>query len=299
VTTLVGNITAGQRNIKVATPASAAVGLRFRIDDELCEIAGFDTHTDKLTRGQARWTDRLYWIINRGLGDSVPASHTSGATLTGALPASVSGDDLDPPDPFADAGGGGGGGGFDYTQDTDPGAIGAGQTWLRTDATETVDNLQLFVRNDSDDGWLPIGAADTFVADQYTPSIGVFDADTARTLGEAFVDTRGAVVLRSHNYLSPFATLNLQSDVAGETGLLFGQDVTVAAFKTGTADPSTGLAHGYPTLYLRDGGGKVIELWFTTGAGDNDWTLIGQQAASWSRPPRPPRTSATHSLRLA
>lgn len=101
--TLTDNIDASQRLIRVTTPGAAAVGLRFRIDDELLDLSGFDTTTDWLTR-TARKTDHEYWLVNRGVGESVAASHLAGATLTGAVAASVSGETLAEPAPFAGLG---------------------------------------------------------------------------------------------------------------------------------------------------------------------------------------------------
>jgi hypothetical protein len=49
--------------------------------------------------------DATRWVVTRGVGDSVAASHLAGATLTAAVQASVSSETLIPPDPFADAGG--------------------------------------------------------------------------------------------------------------------------------------------------------------------------------------------------
>lgn len=52
--------------------------------------------------------------------------------------------------------------GADYSQSTDPGAVGAKKTWLRTRASGAPNNedvQQLFVRNAADDGWLKAGLA--------------------------------------------------------------------------------------------------------------------------------------------
>jgi hypothetical protein len=44
-----------------------------------------------------------------------------------------------------------------HVSDTDPGAIGAGREWLQTLLVEYAPETQLWVRNASDDGWLPVG----------------------------------------------------------------------------------------------------------------------------------------------
>jgi hypothetical protein len=76
------------------------------------------------------------------------------------------------------AGGGGGGGGIDYVQDADPGAVGAGKTWLQTDPSGNTATLQLFVRKSDDSGWLKAGAADVVGNAVFTQLLAV-DTDFA------------------------------------------------------------------------------------------------------------------------
>jgi hypothetical protein len=61
----------------------------------------------------------------------------------------------------------GSGSAFDYVQVSDPGAVGAGKTWLQLPPTISgtvvpAASLQLWRRNETDDGWTPIGAGDRF-----------------------------------------------------------------------------------------------------------------------------------------
>ena len=104
MTTLAASITASDRVIRVdaGTPTQ-----RFRIDDELFEFAGYDRSVGG-PRRRAEGTFGTFWVVNRGVGGSVAASHSGGATLKAAIEAAVSSTDLTPPDPFADGGGSGG-----------------------------------------------------------------------------------------------------------------------------------------------------------------------------------------------
>jgi hypothetical protein len=105
--TLSGNITATQRSIRVSDGAAVTPGLRVRVDDELIDFIRFEPYP-YINGVRQKGLDATRWVVTRGVGDSVAASHLAGATLTAAVQASVSSETLAPPDPFADAGGGSG-----------------------------------------------------------------------------------------------------------------------------------------------------------------------------------------------
>jgi hypothetical protein len=67
---------------------------------------------------------------------------------------------------------------------TDPGAVGAGQLWLFVDANvaDHANQYQLFIRNQTDDGWLPIGVGDTEGAIVVTAMGGNAEAWYARSV---------------------------------------------------------------------------------------------------------------------
>jgi hypothetical protein len=102
--TLSGNITATQRSIRVSDGAAVTPGLRVRVDDELIDFIRFEPYP-YINGVRQKGLDATRWVVTRGVGDSMPASHLAGATLTAAVQASVSSETLAPPDPFADAGG--------------------------------------------------------------------------------------------------------------------------------------------------------------------------------------------------
>lgn len=105
--TLNGNITATQRNIRVTDGAAVLPSQRLRLDDELIDFIRFEPYP-YINGVRRHGLDPTRWVVSRGVGDSVNASHLSGATLTAAVQASVSSDTLTPPDPFADGTGGSG-----------------------------------------------------------------------------------------------------------------------------------------------------------------------------------------------
>jgi hypothetical protein len=100
--TLSGNITATQRSIRVSDGAAVTPGLRVRVDDELIDFIRFEPYP-YINGVRQKGLDATRWVVSRGVGDSVAASHLAGATLTAAVQASVSSETLMPPDPFVDA----------------------------------------------------------------------------------------------------------------------------------------------------------------------------------------------------
>jgi hypothetical protein len=87
------------------------VGYGFRLDDEALQIADFVRYGTRGTGpGKNAGRDRTRWLVRRGLGGSVAASHAQGAAIVGATDAWKSGTDVDHGPPWADSGGGGGGG---------------------------------------------------------------------------------------------------------------------------------------------------------------------------------------------
>jgi len=89
-----------------------AVGYGFRLDDEALQIIDFVRQGTRSTGpGKNAGRDRSRWLVARGLGGSVAASHAQGAAVVGATDAWKSGTDVSHGPPWADGGGGGGGGG--------------------------------------------------------------------------------------------------------------------------------------------------------------------------------------------
>jgi hypothetical protein len=100
--TLVADITASDNLIHVTGATLTEPRLRFRIDDEMLDLYGWDKKP--LSGGyRPSGLDTTRWFVARGVGGTTPSSHSAGATLLTSLSASVSGDDLDTPLPFAGA----------------------------------------------------------------------------------------------------------------------------------------------------------------------------------------------------
>lgn len=106
--TLTGNISASARSLGVTgtVPDSIGQGYRFRLDDELLELAGFGRVNVQYPVYRQDDPDRNAWFVRRAV-DGIAASHTAGATILGATDAYVaSGSETTAPEPFASGGGG-------------------------------------------------------------------------------------------------------------------------------------------------------------------------------------------------
>lgn len=94
----------GPNDNTIVVSEAIARGTRIRIDDELLDVSGFMRFP--LVNGyRPKGLDPTHLRVNRGVGASVRAAHDAGATITAAVSASVSGENLTPPVPFADGGG--------------------------------------------------------------------------------------------------------------------------------------------------------------------------------------------------
>ena len=102
--TLTADIGPNDTELRVTGDVSSVVpGIRFRLDDELLDLAGFDVYP--LVGGyRVSGLDHSRWFVNRGVGGSVHEAHTAGTVLKASVSASISSGDLVPPDPFAGAG---------------------------------------------------------------------------------------------------------------------------------------------------------------------------------------------------
>lgn len=97
--TLNGGINATTRDIRVSgtVPETVMAGYLFRVDDEVMEFQTF----------RRQWpspTDTALWRVRRGIGTSVAASHSNGASIFGATDAWASGSDPAAPSPFPGGG---------------------------------------------------------------------------------------------------------------------------------------------------------------------------------------------------
>lgn len=151
---------------------------------------------------------------------------------------------------------GAGAAGIDYAQNTDPGAVGAKKTWLRTDVSGNAGYSQLFVRNDADDGWNAAGPV-VYVDAAWTI---VTSPDGQTELGMATQVNGGDTYVTS-----PSGYIDLPWIKLG--GLV--------AMAAGSADPSAGAGVAAPLAshFMRQNG-VVGELWVKTGAADTAWTKV-------------------------
>lgn len=106
--TLRTDIGATDRLLRIDSPGAAAKGMRFRLgdDDEILELVDFDLYAHRAGKREPG-TDNTRWIVNRGTGGSVAASHSAGAAITAVTSAAVASDTLTPPAPIVAPGGGG------------------------------------------------------------------------------------------------------------------------------------------------------------------------------------------------
>lgn len=264
--TLTGAIDATQNNVQLSGDLDAQPGDLFRLDDELVEFGSY------LAVDRQHAVSRSLCSFGRGVDGTTAASHTAGTELLGAVEAVESGTTSVIPAPFPS---GGGGGGITMTvSDTDPGAIGAGNIWLQTDATGNNVSFQLYVRNATDDGWLTAGIADHVEDDIISHFWGVTDS-TGERAGYVYLradDGTGSGSARLQAYGAGEADLYVSG---ADGGVHLGQSVGAVGFYTGAGDPSVGIAAPLGSLYLRSDG----QLWGKIASGDTDWSRIGTQAA--------------------
>lgn len=106
--TLTANIDADDRVLGVTgtVPDGIGPGYRFRLDDELLDLTGFEHHDVDYPANRQQDPNRNRWYVRRGLVGSTAASHTAGAAILGATDAFVSAESGETaPGPFAVDGG--------------------------------------------------------------------------------------------------------------------------------------------------------------------------------------------------
>lgn len=197
----------------------------------------------------------------------------------------------------------GGGGGIDYTQATDPGAVGPGKTWLKTDG---VNPAMLFVRNETNEWWNEVVYVH-YDAQGNRRSMVYSESDELYLSYWSASGTKrsGFYLGQTGEGLKKWNTSGVQTgDLSVEnggisfksgsnvglsgafTGLIVGNQrinvefpdggvPVVMTILGGASDPSAGAGiYGeLGSLYLRNTG-TAGEMWVKTGSADTGWTKV-------------------------
>lgn len=189
-------------------------------------------------------------LLGRGALGSTRVSHAVGATVSPAvIGSSVT---LSP---------------------TDPGALGAGVLWLQTDPDDNFSTQQLWVRNEDDDGWLPVALGNSYSNNGFE-SAGFWDRVSGNEYAAVDIRAGQGVFLRYRE--DPADNATIRSLRVDRYGVAVVSATTTVHQLVGTVDPTVGggLVAEVGSTYHRNSGGTG-ELWLKTGAGDTAWSKGG------------------------
>lgn len=171
-----------------------------------------------------------------------------------------------------------------YVQSTDPGAVGAGRQWLRTDASLNAANAyrQLYVRNAANSAWIESGIFHYDATGQLREEFSISDVGLFVMHYNATGKLVTEFVLRENGSGDSFGIETYMFD--GTTGALLGVHSfdpesyamtfggTTTNMLNGSVDPSAGGGLAFPlgSIYMRSSG----EVWTKTGAGATAWSRL-------------------------